>query len=66
MPDPVWSCETQSVEETRELGAALGGALLPSSVVALSGNLGAGKTDQTQWIAEGLGVERRLVDNRTF
>lgn len=66
MPDPIWSCETHRVEETRQLGAALGGALLPSSVVALSGNLGAGKTHLTQGIAEGLGIERRLVNSPTF
>ena len=61
-----WSCETCSVDETRQLGANLGEALEPSSVVALSGNLGAGKTHLTQGIAEGLGIERRLVNSPTF
>ena len=61
-----WSCETQSVDETRQLGAHLGEALEPGSVIALSGNLGAGKTHLTQGIAEGLGVERRLVNSPTF
>lgn len=61
-----WSCETQSVDETRRLGAHLGEALEPGSVIALSGNLGAGKTHLTQGIAEGLGVERRLVNSPTF
>ena len=66
MTDPIWSCETHSVEETRQLGAALGQALVPNSVVALSGNLGAGKTHLTQGIAEGLGIDRRLVNSPTF
>lgn len=61
-----WSCETCCVDETRQLGATLGEALEPSSVVALSGNLGAGKTHLTQGIAEGLGIERRLVNSPTF
>lgn len=61
-----WSCETCSVDETRQLGANLGESLEPSSVVALSGNLGAGKTHLTQGIAEGLGIERRLVNSPTF
>ncbi|MES2792245.1 MAG: tRNA (adenosine(37)-N6)-threonylcarbamoyltransferase complex ATPase subunit type 1 TsaE [Planctomycetota bacterium] len=63
---PDWSCETHSVDATRQLGATLGQALEPSSVVALSGNLGAGKTHLTQGIAEGLGIERRLVNSPTF
>lgn len=65
-PLPNWSCETHSVDATRELGAKLGAALEASSVIALSGNLGAGKTHLTQGIAEGLGVERRLVNSPTF
>lgn len=63
---PDWTCETHSAEETHGLGSALGQALEASSVVALSGNLGAGKTHFTQGIAEGLGVDRRLVTSPTF
>ncbi len=65
-PTSGWTCETHSVEETHRLGTALGQALEPSSVVALSGNLGAGKTHLTQGIAEGLDVDRRLVTSPTF
>ena len=65
-PVQSWTCETHSVDATRQLGAKLGKILEPSSVVALSGNLGAGKTQFTQGIAEGLGVERRLVNSPTF
>ncbi len=63
---PDWNCETHSVEETHRLGAGLGRALETGSVVALSGNLGAGKTHFTQGIADGLGIDRRLVSSPTF
>ena len=66
LPTPDWSCETHSVDGTRQMGSRLGAALEAGSVVALSGNLGAGKTHFTQGIAEGLGVERRLVNSPTF
>ncbi len=42
--------------ETRRLGEILGEVLLPGDVVALTGELGAGKTCLTQGIARGLGV----------
>lgn len=61
-----WTCETQSVEETQHLGSTLGSVLEAGSVLALSGNLGAGKTHFTQGIATGLGVDRRLVNSPTF
>ena len=48
--------ETSSPEQTRELGAALGRLLGPSSVVLLHGELGAGKTCFTQGLARGLEV----------
>lgn len=63
---PDWSCETQSVEETQRLGATLASVLEAGTVLALSGNLGAGKTHFTQGIASGLGVDRRLVNSPTF
>ena len=63
---PNWSCETHCVEETRRLGARLGELLEANSVIALAGNLGAGKTHLTQGIATGLGIERRLVNSPTF
>jgi tRNA threonylcarbamoyladenosine biosynthesis protein TsaE len=44
----------------------LGTLLEPGSVVALSGNLGAGKTHLTQGISQGLGIDRRLVTSPTF
>jgi tRNA threonylcarbamoyladenosine biosynthesis protein TsaE len=47
---------THSVEETIELGERLAASLPAGTVVALSGDLGAGKTALTKGIARGLGV----------
>jgi tRNA threonylcarbamoyladenosine biosynthesis protein TsaE len=47
---------TRSVEETIALGERLAAGWLAGTVVALSGDLGAGKTALTKGIARGLGV----------
>lgn len=47
---------TRSVEETIAFGERLAASLPPGTVVALSGDLGAGKTALTKGIARGLGV----------
>jgi tRNA threonylcarbamoyladenosine biosynthesis protein TsaE len=47
---------TDSPEGTRALGARLGRLLRAGDVLALSGDLGAGKTCLVQGLAEGLGV----------
>ena len=52
---------TEGEEETRELGARLGALLRPGDVVALHGNLGAGKTRLIQGIARGMGIERPVT-----
>lgn len=53
--------------DTRRLGVLLGRNLQSGSVVALTGNLGAGKTCLTQGLAEGLNVpEEYLVVSPTF
>ncbi len=46
---------TRSVEETQALGAALAAVLRAGDVVALSGDLGTGKTAFVQGVARGLG-----------
>jgi tRNA threonylcarbamoyladenosine biosynthesis protein TsaE len=48
-------------EETAAAGEALGRTLGPSDVVALYGELGAGKTCFTQGVARGLDVEVRAT-----
>jgi tRNA threonylcarbamoyladenosine biosynthesis protein TsaE len=55
------ACVTRSVEETRALGDAVGGILAGGDVVALSGDLGAGKTAFVQGAARGLGVDEPVV-----
>jgi tRNA threonylcarbamoyladenosine biosynthesis protein TsaE len=47
---------TGSAGQTRELGAALAGVLLPGDVVLVAGELGAGKTTLVQGVGSGLGV----------
>lgn len=51
---------TRSAEETREVAARLGATLAPGAVVALRGELGAGKTTFVQGLAAGLGVPEKL------
>lgn len=46
---------SRSPEQTRHMGARLGGALQPGDVICLQGDLGAGKTTFVQGIAEGWG-----------
>lgn len=47
----------KSAEETVELGRRIGAFLSPNEILALTGNLGAGKTTLIQGIAAGLGVK---------
>ena len=48
---------TKSAEETFELGVKFGKTLKPRNVVALTGDLGAGKTVFTKGIAKSLGIK---------
>ena len=52
-------------KETEAFGLAFAETLVPGSVVALSGDLGAGKTTLTQAIARGLGI-KSPVTSPTF
>ncbi len=47
---------TRSAAETKALGEALAGQLLPGDVLLLRGDLGAGKSELTRGIARGLGI----------
>ena len=61
------SFETNSEEETIELGRRIAGELPPKAVVLLIGNLGAGKTTLAKGILSGLGVaEPDEVTSPTF
>ena len=52
---------THRAEDTQAAGARLAESLVPGDVVALTGELGAGKTCFTQGLARGLGVTGRAV-----
>lgn len=56
---------SEGPERTRELGRALGRHATPGTVIALSGELGAGKTQLAKGVADGLGVTT-VVNSPTF
>ena len=56
---------TRSAAETIDLGRKIGAVLKPNDVIALTGQLGAGKTTLIQGIAEGIGV-KAYVTSPTF
>jgi tRNA threonylcarbamoyladenosine biosynthesis protein TsaE len=58
---PVNTTRTHSPSETYALGQRLGQLLRRGQVIALHGDLGAGKTLFTQGIAAGLGVAERVT-----
>jgi tRNA threonylcarbamoyladenosine biosynthesis protein TsaE len=61
------SVEVTDLAGTESLGRALGRVLRPGDVVALHGDLGAGKTHLTRAIADGLGVfNPAAVNSPTF
>ncbi len=49
------------VEETFQLGEKIGKYIVPGSILALCGDLGAGKTALSQGIAKGLGITEQVV-----
>lgn len=65
-PETAWRYVSASEGDTRRLGRLLGEALTGGEVLALIGELGAGKTRFVQGLAEGLGVEQRRVSSPTF
>ena len=56
---------SHSTNETERIGEALGRVMQPGDVVALIGDLGAGKTCLTRGIARGLGIDD-AVTSPTF
>jgi len=64
-----WSIEivSRSVEETLEIGRAVGACLEVGDVAGIVGPLGAGKTHLIKGVAVGLGMaDDRLVNSPTF
>jgi tRNA threonylcarbamoyladenosine biosynthesis protein TsaE len=50
-----------TAEETRSIGEAISSLLLPGDAIALTGELGSGKTTFAQGLARGLGFEGHVV-----
>jgi tRNA threonylcarbamoyladenosine biosynthesis protein TsaE len=57
---------TASPDETEALAARIGGAARPGDVIALTGELGAGKTAFVRGLAAGLGIDPEEVASPTF
>ncbi len=57
---------TRSAARTKQMGWMLGRLLRGGDVVALTGELGTGKTVLTKGIARGLGIDERNVTSPTF
>jgi tRNA threonylcarbamoyladenosine biosynthesis protein TsaE len=66
MEREVLALTTRSARQTFTLGLRLGEALAPGDVVALVGELGAGKTQLVRGACEGAGVPQREVASPTF
>ncbi len=52
---------TGSPEETEQVGEHLGRTVSPGTVIAFTGDLGAGKTAFTRGLARGLGIRERVT-----
>lgn len=52
---------TNSPKETQKLGADLAKLIKPPCIIALSSDLGGGKTTFVQGIARGLGIKERVI-----
>lgn len=57
---------SHSAEQTIDYGRKFARRLQPGDVVALQGELGAGKTTLVKGIAETLGIEQRNIHSPTF
>ena len=51
---------TKSPEETQALGEEIGKTLSAGDIVAITGELGAGKTCLTQGLGWGVGIDHRI------
>lgn len=58
--------ETTDAEHTAAVGRAVGSCCVAGDVIALEGELGAGKTQFVRGLAEGLGLDPRQVSSPTF
>ncbi len=61
-----WTARTSSVAQTLALGEAVASRVQPGDVIALQGELGAGKTQFVRGLARGLGSSESAVSSPTF
>ena len=61
----MFTIHTESVEKTLELGFRLGQILQGGEILALTGELGAGKTVFVKGLARGLGITE-IITSPTF
>ena len=66
MSESLFPAETDSAAATTALGQAFGATLRPGDVVALYGDLGAGKTHFVKGVAAARGVAESDVSSPTF
>jgi tRNA threonylcarbamoyladenosine biosynthesis protein TsaE len=66
MPTERWIVEVHSVEATIAWGRTLGECFVAGDVLALIGELGAGKTHFTKGVAIGLGLDAVDISSPTF
>ena len=52
---------TKTARETQDLGRKIGSGLKGGEILALTGDLGSGKTTFIQGLAQGLGIKQRIV-----
>lgn len=61
-----WSGRSDALRHTLALGEAVGRACRAGDLIALVGELGAGKTQFVRGLARGLGLDERVVSSPTF
>jgi tRNA threonylcarbamoyladenosine biosynthesis protein TsaE len=61
-----WTCQTHGPDQTEALGRIVGGFTQAGDLIALVGELGAGKTQFTRGLAHGVGVDGDKVSSPTF
>ncbi|MEX5213809.1 MAG: tRNA (adenosine(37)-N6)-threonylcarbamoyltransferase complex ATPase subunit type 1 TsaE [Nitrospiraceae bacterium] len=61
-----WTRLSRSPGETARIGEWLAACVVPGSILALTGELGAGKTTFIRGLAAGLGADRQAVSSPTF
>jgi tRNA threonylcarbamoyladenosine biosynthesis protein TsaE len=66
MTDKHIQITTHSVTETQQVGQTLGAGIHQAIIIALTGDLGSGKTAFVQGLAKGLDVSEKYITSPTF